>query len=140
MGGVGSRKLSSFIKRHNRLLSFIGALIVFVTFIVKDNLREHWKGTADAIDMAQYMYAIHVDAGGNQPNFAMLVMGEGQIRRLIQDPKERRDLNAEGKFPEEDIVSILIGVQQTLVSLSNCKILLDKLPHRSDDERDGIPA
>ena len=37
---------------------------MFLTFIVKEGLRERWKESADAIDTAQYIYGIRNDAAG----------------------------------------------------------------------------
>src|SRR5579862_7929274 len=51
-------KLRLFFKRHAHLLVFFGALIVFLTFIVKEGLHERWKEDADAIEMAQYVFEI----------------------------------------------------------------------------------
>src|ERR1700722_16744485 len=51
----------SFFKQHARLLAFIGAIIVFATFVVKENLEEGWRHVADVIDTAQYMYGIRSD-------------------------------------------------------------------------------
>jgi hypothetical protein len=33
----------NYVSRHSRLLIFVGALIVFVTYLVKDGLRERLK-------------------------------------------------------------------------------------------------
>jgi hypothetical protein len=51
--------MRDFFRRHSRLLSLIGALIVFMTFITKEQLREKWKSTADALSTAQYFFALH---------------------------------------------------------------------------------
>ena len=45
--------MPNFFVRHERLFSLIGAGIVFATFVVKDNLREKWKGTAEALEHSQ---------------------------------------------------------------------------------------
>jgi hypothetical protein len=38
---------------------FIGAFIVFATFIAKEGFRDRWKENGDAMDMAQYVYDMH---------------------------------------------------------------------------------
>jgi hypothetical protein len=53
--------LGAFSKKHAHLLVFFGALIVFLTFIVKEGLHERWKEDADAIEMAQYVFEIKTD-------------------------------------------------------------------------------
>ena len=52
---------SSFFKRHSRLFSFFGAMIVFATFVVKEGVREELKADLDAIGTAETVYAIRQD-------------------------------------------------------------------------------
>jgi len=49
-------RVKSFFQKHGRLLSFVGALIVFTTFIVKDAIREHLKDLVDAVNSAEEAY------------------------------------------------------------------------------------
>jgi hypothetical protein len=58
---VPKQESKSFFKRHQQLFSFVGALIVFVTFVIKDNLREKWKGNAEALDSAKTFFALRDD-------------------------------------------------------------------------------
>jgi hypothetical protein len=46
----------NYVSRHSRLLIFVGALIVFVTFLVKEGLRERLKDLVDSIDTAQSVF------------------------------------------------------------------------------------
>jgi hypothetical protein len=55
-------KLEKWCKKHSHLLVFIGAIIVFLTFVIKEGLGERWKETADAINLAKYFYAVTDDA------------------------------------------------------------------------------
>jgi len=43
----------TFVSRHSKLLIFVGALIVFVTYLVKEGLRERLKDLVDSVDKAQ---------------------------------------------------------------------------------------
>ena len=52
---------TSFFGRHSRMLSFVGALIVFATFIVKEGIKEKLKEDLDAISNAETVYAIRED-------------------------------------------------------------------------------
>jgi hypothetical protein len=54
-------RFGRFVKRHDRWLTLVGAFIVFVTFVMKDGLGEKWRGTAETIDMAEYIYGIRQD-------------------------------------------------------------------------------
>jgi hypothetical protein len=52
------KKLPPFLKKHNHMLSFIGALIVFATFVVKEGLREKFKDVASATSEESYKYEL----------------------------------------------------------------------------------
>jgi hypothetical protein len=52
----------SFFKRHGKWVSFIGALIVFSTFVVKDAIRENLKNLVDSLASAENNFAIREDS------------------------------------------------------------------------------
>ena len=52
------KKVKLFLRTRSQVLVVVGALIVFLTFVIKEGLREHWKGTADAIETAEYFYPL----------------------------------------------------------------------------------
>jgi len=49
------------LRRHHRTLTFVGAIIVFFTFVVKEGLREQLKGLVDSIEYAESVYLIRGD-------------------------------------------------------------------------------
>ena len=51
----------SFFVRHARLLSFVGAFIVFGTFIIKDALRDTSKDLLQSLSFAQASFALRSD-------------------------------------------------------------------------------
>ena len=55
------RRTRAFFERYGRVISLIGALIVFATFIVKDLLSERWKDQASSLELAGYIFAILTD-------------------------------------------------------------------------------
>jgi hypothetical protein len=64
----GRASMSSFrlrfkhiVTKHQHWLTFAGAFIVFMTFIVKEGLRDHWERTAGAINAVQSAYAVRGD-------------------------------------------------------------------------------
>lgn len=57
------RQLRSYVRAHDRLLTFVGALIVFTTFIVKDGLRDRLKDLDDSIERAETVFAQRTDIG-----------------------------------------------------------------------------
>jgi hypothetical protein len=58
---MAHQKLKTFLHRHNQLLTVIGALIVFVTYVVNDVHRERLKEMASSIAGAQSFLAIRAD-------------------------------------------------------------------------------
>jgi len=49
-------KMRRYFLRHGHIFSFLGAVIVFATFIMREGLQEHWKHTAETIDEAERSY------------------------------------------------------------------------------------
>src|SRR5690242_14835307 len=49
-------KALKWIRRHHRILTFAGAVIVFATFIVKDAIRERLRDLSESIKEAQTDY------------------------------------------------------------------------------------
>lgn len=51
----------AFFRHPKHWLPLLGALIVFVTYVVKEGLEERWKETASAITAAEYAFAVRTD-------------------------------------------------------------------------------
>jgi hypothetical protein len=66
MAALFSTNLRRFFGRHGRILTLLGALIVFLTFVVKDGLREHLKDAASSISAANDVFAIREDNMGTR--------------------------------------------------------------------------
>ena len=115
-------KVKTSSKKHAHLLVFVGALIVFLTFIIKDGFRERWKETAETIDRAQYLYTIRDDIRQVKIGPSDL----GSYERRPGDPL-LRPLDAYNSFWIE-----LRATQNILtkdeVSLANIVILVVTLP------------
>jgi len=43
-------RIRAFLKRNSQLLTVLGALIVFLTYEVKENMREHAKSVAESVE------------------------------------------------------------------------------------------
>ena len=126
----GRFDLKSYFKRHNKLISFCGALIVFLTFIIKENLREEWQKTADSLDQAEYFYAVQVSNSEIKDYVRSLDKPETSWDEIKASTDQRRG----GTLPETihkhsfDLRSVLAMD----AALANGEILLDILP--ADDE------
>jgi hypothetical protein len=63
---VKLKKRPNILVRHGRLLSVLGAVIVFATFIVKDAIRENIKEQIDSIQTGINSFDILSSQGGNE--------------------------------------------------------------------------
>jgi hypothetical protein len=48
----------AFLQRHKVSLVFLGAILAFVTFVIKDNLRDHLRETTDAVENARRVFLV----------------------------------------------------------------------------------
>lgn len=58
---MNNSRLREYLRRHHQWLTLIGALIVFLTFLVNDVLRERLKEMASSIAYAQDVLSIRTD-------------------------------------------------------------------------------
>jgi hypothetical protein len=56
--GWRSQGIKYFVRRHKKSVFLLAAFIVFATFIVRDNVREHYHDVASAIQSAQSVFAM----------------------------------------------------------------------------------
>jgi hypothetical protein len=45
-----SGRIGKLIKEHNKIVTYAAALIIFLTFIVREGLREQWKESSDTME------------------------------------------------------------------------------------------
>ena len=81
--------LGRLLKAHNLLVTFIGAVIVFVTFVVKEGIRDYWKDTSATIDSALGAYyvrdqinalGIKIDNVSKAVDLVQTTLGDGPKR------------------------------------------------------------
>jgi hypothetical protein len=58
---VVQRKGPTILAKHSHLFQFVGALLVFLTFICHEVLHDRWKDLADAIDATRSTMLIRKD-------------------------------------------------------------------------------
>src|SRR4029077_14868373 len=139
MDTTASIRRKSFMKRHGRLLGFVGALIVFVTFILKEGLREHWKDLADALNSAQYVYSIRIDTSASNSTLHYMRKQIDDLRALVLSNGKLPSLQS---LPAGEIIMENMGRLEMLVdtveaSLANIEVLVDKLPQQ-DTNRERL--
>lgn len=133
-------------ERHARLLTFCGALIVFTTFIVKDNLEERWKETATAIETAQYFYAVRTDTQSSlaslreiDANTEIIRNTEESIQHPINDPTD--DPDVQGKvWKQIDVIADLLSQMEGVCDsqqqdLDLIQILIPHLPDKGNENQ-----
>jgi hypothetical protein len=55
-------QLRRFTRKHDRLLSVIGAIIIFITFLVREAIRDDLKELVNSIDAAEGVFMIRSDS------------------------------------------------------------------------------
>lgn len=90
------KKFRRFIKklrRHNRVLTFVGALVVFGTFIMKDIMRENFKDLVDSLDKAESIYLVRADIRHLETK---LYTPQGDPRQLLKQQLEQSLITQQG--------------------------------------------
>jgi hypothetical protein len=128
--GLKHPKPEPFLQRHRKVVSIVGALIVFVTFVVKEGMADRWKDQATAIDLARYVESIRAETG---PSLVAVQALELQLAQL-----ESRDSKDVTQRLEPLILaySEFTGqITRLRGELSNVEILLEKMPKEDSDKR-----
>jgi hypothetical protein len=112
----------SFFEKHGRLLTILGALIVFVTFLVKEGKRDELKELVQSLDAAQSLFEIRQENHDISRDVAELL---GRIPGPVK---------LERKFPAVEEIEEMIGRHSFhyTSSLSNLRELLAKFPNPAD--------
>jgi hypothetical protein len=128
-----------FMKRHARLFTYIGGIIVFTTFVVKDNLQERWKETANAIDIAQYFYTLRTDLRNAQASLESIEDNLGQFADQYAADKNRRPDVGKVDKDIEAIYDLLIllstGVDDRQKELAPIQILVERMADEGDKDQ-----
>jgi hypothetical protein len=129
--------LKRFFKMRINLVAFIGSVIVFATFIVKEDLRDEWKDISDAVDVAQYMYSIRIDTGQEATRNQTLEDGIEGINRMLLERKDEKSqaeqsLNQYNYAGATQATARAVSLEQKVDAL---QILADKLPLDDENHR-----
>src|SRR5712671_5092203 len=91
--------VARWLRHHNRLLSVLGALIAFLTFILKEGFRDYLKDLAGSIGSSQLALSTRSDINLAQRNIDVVLVGisnrgdyigatpdlQKQERRIVKD-------------------------------------------------------
>lgn len=122
--------IKRFLRKHSHLLGYTGALVVFLTFVVKEGLGESWRRLAEAIDSAQYAYSVRREIQARDAqniesmNFLTnLVIESGKLSSKGRETEEDRELD-ENAF----VLGLAREFEGIDTSLQDLRTILDKLP------------
>jgi hypothetical protein len=140
-------KLKSFITRHSRLLQFLGALIVFTTFIVKEGLRDQLKDLISATDTAQNTFTLRNDIAASRADltqFSSLMlpwMARNEASSQTAGAAGRRPMTADEATDSTTLLEMRSEMDQYEATFNNAAALLDGLPETVPEkqaDRDGL--
>jgi hypothetical protein len=108
------------LARHGRLLAFVGALIVFLTFVVKEELRDHLKGVVDSVEGAKNSFVLR----------AYLVEIEKESMPKLEEIKPIQD----GRTLQDALYMETHLATYDDNAVDNLNALLDVVSHTKDDD------
>lgn len=131
-----SHKLLKFVRRHRRMLTFIGALIVFSTFLTKEALREQLKDLIDSEKAAQQTSLSEVELSEANASYARIEQKIDAVRQLIIGNVAPADVP--GSY--DDVLALIHGrIERSEVFIRSMKRLQQELPKNAGLES-GIEA
>ena len=128
---VRSRLLS---KRKRDALTLYGALIVFVTFVVKEGIRDFMRDNVTALDAVEIAYYTHAQNLGTFDLVADLSFKVNSISDAVLPPS-RDFVRANRKEIESAVFASQIFVTQIKMLSQFVNDLVDKLPNSERDIR-----
>jgi hypothetical protein len=130
--GREASRIGSFLNRYSKMVAFLGATIVFSTFIVKEGWRENLKSLGDTIDTAQNIFTLRSDG----------VATTSQLNGLVSEVEAIR-----AKISGNEFGLTLPGVNRTMLvysgelrqlrtSVDNLSSLMERLPNPGQHKED----
>lgn len=106
---------------------------------MKEGLREHWKDLADALNYAQYIYAIRTDTTASNNSLRYMRSQIDDVRALVLSNGKLPSLQS---LPENEIIMRNLGrldmqTDDVEASLANIGILVGKLS-KQDTNRERL--
>lgn len=78
--------LARFIRRHSRILIFIGAIVVFFTFVIREGFREYLKDLVDSIETARSMLTVERENQLMSQRLAEIYRANSEAFAYLRDP------------------------------------------------------
>lgn len=129
------KHLRKFVKKPNHWFIFLGAAIVFLTFIVKEGVREHVKDTLGSFESAQAAFELR-----EQHRSVMTTLTDLRDRVMSVDDRLSKQPRVNNNIPywSATVQSTREELQLTEQLLANMVAVNAKLPR--DSKRDALEA
>jgi hypothetical protein len=76
--------LRKFVRKHNQLFTYVGALIVFLTFVVKEGLKDSWEHRAESIETAEYIKTVLETEQDSQRDIQAALRGLNEQAKVLR--------------------------------------------------------
>jgi hypothetical protein len=82
------KKTPDIVQRHKRLFTYVGGIIVFFTFVAREEVREHFRAEAASIESAQVAFSMEegfrrLQAASKNPDYALRQHVFSSMQELI---------------------------------------------------------
>jgi hypothetical protein len=117
-------KFVRWLRRHHRMLTFVGTLIIFGTFIVKDALREQLKDLADSLKSAKAQFIEELNTSESFAAYARIERKVDSVKAYILDPADLK------KLIDDKLEQLTLAgerIQRMDSALANIESLSEKL-------------
>jgi hypothetical protein len=128
-------KVSRFLRKHNRLIAFVGAMLVFTTFIVREGFREDLRDFVDSLEAAQGIFVLQRENGVISGRLAEVYrwVSATYANVLSPPPGGVPQLNLSNlELHYQDASDSSLRVEDELSAAGN---LLKKAPHSKEEEQ-----
>ncbi|SRR5258708_2850062 len=126
---------TQWFRQHGNLVSYLAALVVFLTFVSREGLSEHWGHVADTIDTATYMYGLRTQ----------LENIEGEVKHLRRhfDEGQSKEMSPDSSW--EDVRTAIVAnmasdknqrLDDIRAEMETIRLLTEVLPSSDENNRD----
>jgi len=135
-------RVRDFFQQHTKGLSFVGALIVFSTFVVREGIRERFKDLSDSISSAESVFETRADVNELPIYLAYLDYRIGTLdAKLNVDPKSNPSFTLATMRETVDLMvqnskragTAIENLQRTIQTLGNDRSINTKLSEITND-------
>lgn len=130
---------------HHRFVTLVRALVVFVTFVVKEGVREHMKGVTDSIESSENVFLAQTGSSVQSIVIVDLAakMSDNYQRLTVytQPSVEKANTNYNlfaDRFVHERLHLTWEAFERADAMIANASRLSGHLPERSKDIEDSV--